>query len=1514
MREVSLTAFDSSTARRRSTAAPVGVRRSQAWQQIDDLGSARTVPCAAEERVRTAGGAGGAAGNLAARTRMLAALLLCVLAILGTPGAAMGQGCGEGWLPGEALPGTNGVVVALAVLPGGDVIVGGNFTSAAGVAATNIARYSPTTGVWSALGTGTNGTVLSLAVLPGGDVLVGGIFTSAGGVAASRIARYNPTTGVWSALGTGTNGQVSALAVLPGGDVLVGGFFTTAGGVAATNIARYNPTTGVWSALGAGTSGTVNALTVLPGGDVLVGGNFTTAGSVVAGGIARYNPSTDVWSALGTGTNGQVSALAVLPGGDVLVGGTFTSAGGVAATNIARHSPTTGVWSALGTGTNSQVSALAVLPGGDVLVGGGFNTAGGVAATNIARYSPTTGVWSALGTGTNGTVLSLAVLPGGDVLVGGSFTSAGGVAASRIARYNPITGVWSALGAGTTGTVNALTVLPGGDVFVGGSFTTAGGVVATNIARYNPTTGVWSALGAGTSGTVNALTVLPGGDVLAGGTFTTAGGVVATNIARYNPTTGVWSALGAGTTGTVNALTVLPGGDVLVGGNFTTAGSVVASRIARYNPSTDVWSALGTGTNGQVSALAVLPGGDVVVGGNFTSAGGVAATNIARYNPTTDVWSALGTGTNDAVLALAVLPGGDVLVGGFFSTAGGVAASRIARHNPTTGVWSALGAGTSGQVSALAVLPGGDVLAGGVFTTAGSGASVAFARYTFGGPPSVVVHPVSTTRCSGSTATLSVVATGAPPLTYQWRRNGVAIPGAVNASLAIASVAAGDGGSYACVITNPCGSVITNAMTLTVNANATLSITSQPVSVTRCVGAAATLSVTATGTSPLSYQWRRGGVNIPGATSARLSIGALTAADGGSYDCVITNGCGSETSTPATLTVNTPVVITGFFPTVAIRCSGGSATFAVAHTGTGTITYQWRRNGVNIPGATARTYTIDSVSAANAGLYTVVVTGPCGPVTSTAASLTVNTAPAITVQPTSLTRCIGTAATLSVTATGTSPLSYQWRRGGVNIPGATSARLTIGSLATGDGGSYDCVIANGCGFVTSNAAILTISSPVVITTQPTGLTRCAGQPASFTVDHTGTGTITYQWRRNGANIPGATSSTYAISSVSPANAGLYTVVVTGACGPVTSTAVRLTVNTAPAITVQPISLTRCVGTNATLSVTATGTPPLSFQWRRNGVNIPGAASAALTITSLTTGNGGSYDCVITNGCGIVTSNTINLTVNTPVVITTQPAGLALCAGSSASFSVQVAPGSGTVRFQWRRGTANIAGATASTFTIPAVTPGSAGLYSVAITGPCGTSVVSSPATLTVNAPTTVLSSPTNQVICRGSGAALTVTAAGSGQLTFRWRKNGVELSDGPVAGGATISGATTSSLSLTNSSVQDNGVYTCTVTSPCGGSATSLGAQLTVNGCNLLIGACSLADVAGGGETGRTPNGVLDSDDFIAFMNSFGIGDPAVDPLADVAGGDTGAVVDPDGLIDGTDLIAFVNAFAAGCP
>jgi len=747
------------------------------------------------------------------------------------------------WSPlGSGLSG--GDVWALVVLPGGDVIAGGVFTTAGGVSASRIARFNTATGVWSALGSGTNSGVYALAVLPGGDVLVGGDFTTAGGVVVNNIARYNPMTGVWSALGSGTSGGVRALAVLPGGDVIVGGFFTTAGGVPASSIARYNPTTGVWSALGGGTSGGVSALAVLPGGNVLVGGSFTTAGSVPANRIARYNITTGVWSSLGSGVNSTVSALVALPGGDVLVGGYFTSAGGAPANFVARCNPTTGVWSALGSGVNSGLSfpsvrALAVLPGGDVILGGFFDSAGGLFPNRIARYNPSTGAWSTLGRGVNWHVYTLALLQNGELMVGGLFSSVRDVPVNRIARYNPATGAWSSLGSGISGLsgtgngplVQGLAVLPDGDVIVGGNFTNAGGVPANNIARYNPATGVWSALGSGVSSAnfatplAKALAVLPSGDLIVGGRFSTAGGVPANNIARYNFSTGVWSALGTGVNSVVDSMVVLPNGHVLVGGLFTTAGGVSSQGIARYNPVTGVWSALGSGVGGQnayVASFAVLPGGDVLVGGYFFTAGNLPANGIARYNPSTGVWSAVGSGVSWPIpyitLAMVLLPGGDVIMGGTSINGG----NAIARYSPATGVWSALGSGVGHNVFTLALLPGGDVIAGGSFSQAGAFPTMYLARYTFGTPaPTIATHPVPQSACVAGSAAFAVTPAGTGPFTYQWRKGVVAInattnPSAATATLTLANVQAGDAGSYDCVVSTPCGSVTSNAVSLTV--------------------------------------------------------------------------------------------------------------------------------------------------------------------------------------------------------------------------------------------------------------------------------------------------------------------------------------------------------------------------------------------------------------------------------------------------------------------------------------------------------------------------------------------------------------------------------------------------------------------------------------------------------------------------------------------------------------------------
>ncbi|HEX6812641.1 MAG TPA: hypothetical protein VF384_13525, partial [Planctomycetota bacterium] len=300
------------------------------------------------------------------------------------------------------------------------LVVGGEFTIAGTAVARGIAAYDPVTGAWSALGSGIDIRVLALTSLPNGDLVAGGPFTTAGGVSASNIARWSGTS--WSALGSGMNNYVYALTTLPNGDVVAGGQFTTAGGVSANYIARWNGTS--WSALGSGMNGFVYALTTLPNGDLLAGGAFTTAGGVSANRVARWNGTS--WSPLGSGISAvpaSVLAMAVLPNGDVVAGGYFTTAGGAGGNYIARWNGTN--WSALGSGMNNQVLALTTLPNGYLVAGGVFTVVNGAISMCLARLTttcPATAVSYGAGcTGSGGpNVLAATSLP----WIGSTFRSA----------------------------------------------------------------------------------------------------------------------------------------------------------------------------------------------------------------------------------------------------------------------------------------------------------------------------------------------------------------------------------------------------------------------------------------------------------------------------------------------------------------------------------------------------------------------------------------------------------------------------------------------------------------------------------------------------------------------------------------------------------------------------------------------------------------------------------------------------------------------------------------------------------------------------------------------------------------------------------------------------------------------------------------------------------------------------------------------------------------------------------
>src|SRR6266852_4075481 len=176
-----------------------------------------------------------------------------------------------------------------------------------------------------------------------------------------------------------------------------------------------------------------------------------------------------------------------------------------------------------------------------------------------------------------------------------------------------------------------------------------------------------------------------------------------------------------------------------------------------------------------------------------------------------------------------------------------------------------------------------------------------------------------------------------------------------------------------------------------------------------------------------------------------------------------------------------------------------------------------------------------------------------------------------------------------------------------------------------------------------------------ISTQPANQTMTAGQTATFSVAATGTAPLGYQWRKNGANMTGATSSSYTTTATTTADSNsTFSVVVTNSAGTATSNNATLTVNTAtaaaaPSITTQPASRTVAAGQTASFSVAATGTTPLTYQWSKNAMAVSGATSSSYTTPATTTSDTGSlFSVVVTNAAGSATSNAATLTVNSTI--------------------------------------------------------------------------------------------------------------------------------------------------------------------------------------------------------------------------------------------------------------------------
>ena len=547
---------------------------------------------------------------------------------------------------------------------------------------------------------------------------------------------------------------------------------------------------------------------------------------------------------------------------------------------------------------------------------------------------------------------------------------------------------------------------------------------------------------------------------------------------------------------------------------------------------------------------------------------------------------------------------------------------------------------------------------------------------------------------------------------------------------------------------------------------------------------------------------------VPG-NSTTVTLNNVNTLAPGIYNVTVNGVAGSvsQSGTIAfTVQPGTPPSITTQ-PAGVTVCAGSNAVFNVVSPGPGLL-YQWQvSNGgpfADITGATASSYTATAVTGAdNNNQYQVIVSTLCGSSTSAAATLTVDTAPAVTAQPAAAVICAGNDNTFTLTATGAG-LTYQWQQSitgcagtFVNIPGATSPAYTLTNITLlQDGYAYQCIVSGTCAptSVISNCAALSVSSSVGIVAQPTNVIACNGSNAVFTVNASGTG-VNYQWQVSTGgpftDITGATGASYTVTGVTAANSGnQYQVVLTNStCTvPSFSTPATLTVNELPAVTTQPAAVTICAGSNTTFTSAATGTN-IAYQWQVSTggpfTDIVGATNAGYTVTAATAGqNNSQYQVVVSGACTpAAVSSAATLTVISPATIAVQPLNTPVCEGSDATLTVTgTSGGAPAIIYQWQVSTGgpftNIAGATTASYTITGATAASNGnQYQVLLSNAtCAATATSTPITLTVNALPVVTASADAAGVCTGTNAQLTATGA----VSYVWTP-AATLNDATIA-------------------------------------------------------------------------------------------------------------------------------------
>ncbi len=445
-------------------------------------------------------------------------------------------------------------------------------------------------------------------------------------------------------------------------------------------------------------------------------------------------------------------------------------------------------------------------------------------------------------------------------------------------------------------------------------------------------------------------------------------------------------------------------------------------------------------------------------------------------------------------------------------------------------------------------------------------------------PIVIAQQPASRIICLGNETSIAVVASGTV-LRYQWQKDGKDICGATSPIYVISNAGFGVSGKYRCVMFGTCGtnSVFSNDAVVYVASNTLIS--EGPKINGAAIGSTGYLDVQVDATAQIpgyspQYQWYQGTTaladngRISGSTTNQLTIRNMTSADiTKDYTCTVTGVCGAQTSNAGGFYVSQISIQNQ--PQAQEVCVGKDASLLVSASSNipnVQYSYQWKMNNVAIndgpmySGTKTSVLTIKAAGIGSAGDYSCLVTAnPTGAnLNSNTATISVISSPTIGTQPQSQSVCVGQALQVSVAATG-GTLGYQWKANGIVIPGATESTFAMaGATESMNGAKVTCDISNNCGSVVTTEATITVNDKPLISVQPSNSAVAVG--SNFTMSVVASNAVSYQWKKDGAAIPGATDSRYVVQNFTSVMAGRYNCEVTNACGTTTSDAAVLTVS------------------------------------------------------------------------------------------------------------------------------------------------------------------------------------------------------------------------------------------------------------------------------------------------------------------------------------------------------------------